>query len=240
MPQSEQRLDFVFPAPGSGLGDALVRMEAEYRADPRAAVRSQRFIRMLHGWIAKDLRGRLTKKAIRDGVQVIEEATIYGSHKPKDADVAVIHPTSGPLMYVGVRSQMSSVSKNVLTYYQDIVGEVMSLQERFPMTVYGYAYLHPLKAANEKIDHQRYARMYEAIAGRGQDVYREVRGRYDEFAYLVVDFHQHPEPALRDDLVLDAVPLERKDLRIASFVDRLVTTFSERHIWMDYFEPVGD
>ena len=98
---------------------------------------------------------------------------------------------------IGVRSQMSSVGKNVLNYYEGIVGECISLQDRFPMSTIGYAYLMPLRPImegreTEVIDHARFAKMYAAISGRSGQDYKNVRGIYDQFAYLVVDFDQHP------------------------------------------------
>jgi hypothetical protein len=229
------------------LEDVLRDMKAKYDEDPVNAVRGQGFIKMLHRYIADDLRSRLTDEARRQGVAVKEEAKLFGSHKPKDADVAVIHPDNGLLMSVGVRSQMTSVGNNVLEYYQGIIGECISLQDRFPMAVYGYAYLHPLlskkwgKVQGEKVlrdeypDHPRYSRMYSAIAGRDGAQYKDIRGVYDQFAYLVVDFDNMPLPAIRDEIVHGAVPLEERDMRIGTFVDRLVLTFKKRNIWLDYF-----
>jgi len=226
-------------------------MKAKYDTDPVNAVRGQGFIKMVHRYIADDLRARLTDEARRQGVEVKEEAKLFGSHKPKDADVAVIHPDNGVLMSIGVRSQMSSVGQNVLEYYQGIIGECISLQDRFPMAVYGYAYLHPVlskKSATRKVngvktkvivdehpDHPRYARMYSAIAGRDGTQYKDIRGIYDQFAYMVVDFDNAPLPSIRDDVVQGAVPLAERDMQISTFVDRLVATFKKRNIWLDYF-----
>ncbi|MGX1627065.1 hypothetical protein ACWIGL_03795 [Streptomyces albidoflavus] len=96
---------------------------------------------------------RLTDKARKEGVLVKEEPTIFGSHKPNNADVAVIHPSNGVLISIGVRSQMISVGNNVLGHYQGIIGECISLQDRFPMAVFGYAYLHPvLSKKSVKVD----------------------------------------------------------------------------------------
>ena len=125
--------------------NVLQRMKDIFERDPEAAVRSQEFIKTFHNFIAQDLDSFITPKARAAGVRVVEEAPVYGSYKSKNVDVAVIHPTNGPLILVGVRSQMSSVGKNVLTYYQDIVGEAISLQERFPMCTTGYAYVHPFE-----------------------------------------------------------------------------------------------
>jgi hypothetical protein len=107
-------------------------MHQLYKANPVAAVRGQGFIKELHRLLADELTDRLTPAAKRAGVRVVEEARLLGSHKPKDVDVAVIDKNNGPLVIVGVRSQMSSVGKNALNYYEGIVGECISLQDRFP------------------------------------------------------------------------------------------------------------
>lgn len=227
----------------------LVEMKKLFESDPSAAVRSQGFIKIFHAFIADDLRSFLTTKATsKAGVRVVEEAKIFGSFKSKDVDVAVVHPINGPLILAGVRSQMSSIRNNVLTYYQDIVGEAISLQERFPMTVTGYAYVHPhrvvplQKADGKRVkpetpDHARYARMYASIGMRDDRLYKQMTGAYDEFAYTVVDFQTNPI-AVRDDIVARAVP--DLDMSIRTFVPRLVSTFHKRNLWVeDIFEPPG-
>lgn len=228
--------DAMLPFSKPSLEDVLADMKAKYDADPVRAVRGQGFIKMLHKHVADGLRDRLSDSARRQGIEVKDEVRVFGSHKPKDVDVAVVHPDNGVLLSVGVRSQMASVRKNVLEYYQGIIGECISLQDRFPMAVYGYVYLHPLEtAAHEHPDHPRYARMYAAITGRDGKGYKDLRGIYDQFAYLVVDFDQAPLPGIRDDVVQQGVPVEKADLRIETFVDRLVETFQERNIWLDLF-----
>lgn len=226
--------------------EVLGAMKEIFERDPEAAVRSQEFIKTFHSFIAEDLRGFLTKKAKRAGVRVVEEAKVFGSFKSKDVDVAVIHPINGPLILIGVRSQMSSVGKNVLTYYQDIVGEAISLQERFPMCVTGYAYLHPyevkpwLKKSGkwtvaESPNHHRFARMYAGIGARDDRLYKHLTGEYDQFAYCVADFHSEPL-RVRDDIVARAV--DDLDMTMRTFVPRLVEAFHRRNLWvMDVFEP---
>ncbi|MFN5944966.1 MAG: hypothetical protein ACK5Q4_03645 [Phycisphaerae bacterium] len=219
------------------LDKALQEMHDLYAADSTKAVRGQGFIKTLHGYVAGQIKARLTGEARRAGVTVEEEATIFGSHKPKDVDVSVIHPKNGPLMIIGLRSQMSSVGKNALTYYQDIVGECISLQDRFPLAVIGYVYLHPLrsiKADHEDvvIDHARYAKMYNAISGRSGHDYKSLRGIYDQFAYMVVDFSKSP-PTIDDTIVKAAVP--QTDLSVRTFVDRMIQTYKDRNLFLDYF-----
>lgn len=230
------------------LHEVLAEMKEIFEHDPEVAVRGQGFIQMFHRFIADDLRAFLTPKGVRGGIQVVEEAKIFGSYKSKDVDVAVIHPTNGPLIMVGVRSQMSSVGKNALTYYQDIVGEAISLQERFPMCTTGYAYLHPYevkpwqkKNGNwvkaEKPSHARYARMYAAIGDRDDRLYKHQTGSYDHFAYCVADFHADPI-RVRDEVIEKAVP--NLDLSIRTFVPRLVETFNLRNLWVeDIFESAA-
>ena len=217
------------------LSRMLEEMHEIYAQEPDRSVRNQTFIKILHEELSTDLRDRLTKSALKRGTKVVKEANIYGSHKPKDVDVSVIDPNNGPLLMIGVRSQMSSVAKNALTYYEGIIGECISLQDRFPMAVIGYVYLMPLRPIKkgketESIDHSRYARMYDAIAGRTGQSYKEIRGIFDQFAYMVVDFNVTP-PTLCDSLLVNV----RNYLSITTFIDRMVQTFKQRHIFLDVF-----
>lgn len=220
------------------LPESLVEMGITYRKDPIKAVRNQSFIKILHAYLRDDLMARLTPEAIKRGIEVIPEARVLGSHKPKDVDLAVVDPHNGPLMMIGVRSQMSSVGKNVLNYYEGIVGECISLQDRFPMSTYGYVYLMPLKPIKEgreteSVSHARFAKMYAAITGRSESRdYKSIRGLYDHFAYMVVDFDADP-PVVRDDIVDAGV--KNTDLKVSTLVDRMISTFNERLLFLNVF-----
>ncbi|HLY31303.1 MAG TPA: hypothetical protein VKQ36_09755 [Ktedonobacterales bacterium] len=228
--------------PVIGLSDVLRQMGESYRTDPILAVRGQVFIQQLHRYVGSQLEARLTEFATRRRkIEVKYEAHILGSTKPKDVDIAVIDPENGPLVLIGIRSQMSSIGKNVLTYYEGIVGECISLQERFPMSTHGYIYLHPLTAIkegkeSEHIDHARYARMYAAVTGRTGSDYKNQRGIFDQFAYLVVDFEQSP-PQLHDEIVRSAAP--HLDMSIDTFVERIIATFNARTLFWDVFTRQG-
>ncbi len=54
-----------------------------------------------------------------------------------------------------------------------------------------------------------------------------IRGVYDEFAYMVVDFDADP-PALINDAYRIS---EDVDLSIATFVDRMVAKFNDRMLF---------
>ncbi|MEM8556717.1 MAG: hypothetical protein AAGG50_02630 [Bacteroidota bacterium] len=226
------------------LDAVLTAMGREYRADPDRAVRSQRFIKLLHRYIGTQLEQRLTDEAKARGICIRYEGTIMGSGKPKDVDIIVSDPDNGPLVLIGVRSQMSSIGKNVLTYWEGIKGEGASLQDRFPMSLHAYLYLHPLqsiKATREKesIDHRRYARMYAHITGRSGQQWYHIRNRFDEFAYMIVDYNASP-PILRDDIVEEAVSKEEADLSVTTFVDRIVQKYNKREIFWNVFGAGGD
>lgn len=213
-------------------------MGVDYRKDPNKAVRSQSFIKYLHGYLADQLDARLTAWARNSrGIWVQKEASIIGSAKPKDVDVAVIDPQNGPLMLVNVRSQMSSIGNNALNYYEMMLGEVTSLQERFPISTHGYVYLHPVKSVKagkelEVIDHERYARLYAAMTGRTGRDFKNLRGVLDQFAYMVVDFNANPA-SLEDELVAEAVP--GLDLKVDTFIERMIATFKSRLVFWDVF-----
>lgn len=217
--------------PKLDLAEALRLMAADYRLSPTKAVRSQSFIKILHRHLAEELESRLTPWARKSrSVYVKEEAKLLGVAKDKSVDVAVIDPQNGPLLIIGARSQMSSIGKNVPGYFEGVIGDAMALQERFPMSTHGYVYLHPLTVikatkTTEKLNHARYAAMYASITGRSGPSYRAVRGVFDQFAYMVVDFTTDPA-ALQDKIVEAAAPTI--DMSITTFVDRMIDTFKSR------------
>lgn len=220
------------------ISTVLNEMGELYRTDPNNAVRSQAFIKLLHTYVGSQLRSRLTDFAIKRGIAVVAEATILGSAKAKKTDIAVIDPENGPLVLIGVRSNMSSVDKNVRNYYEMMLGECISLQHRFPMSTHAYIYLHPLKSIKvglegEIIHHQSYAKMYASLTGREGRRYFDQTGLFDHFAYMIVDYEQDP-PRVRDDMVKEVVPF--LDMRIDTLVNRIVETFKKRLVYWDIFD----
>jgi hypothetical protein len=214
------------------LDECLRDMNQEFRANPEKAVRSQSFIRFLHNYLKEDLESRFSRLGQLRKVEASLEPKVMGSHRPKDMDVAVIDPVNGPLMLIGVRSQMSSIGNNTLGYIDGIIGEAESLQKRFPMSVHGYVYFMPKEVIkpgkeSEKVNHARYAGLLGTITGRSGVDYSETRGIYDHLAYMVVDFNAKPRIKLEDTLVAKALP--HVDLKVSTFIDRMVDTYKERH-----------
>ena len=155
------------PADMIELTNCLSTMKTIYLDDPVASVRGSNFIFPLHRYCINQLinainpdmnlqyiplsdmvcpRGNPHYPRVNieaNGLQLMQEATLFGSHKNKDADIVLSHYANGPQIIIGVRSQMSSVAKNLENYYEGIIGECISLHDRFPMATIGYVYLLP-------------------------------------------------------------------------------------------------
>ena len=200
------------------LTECLQQMKAIYLNDSVASVRSQAFINVLHDYCISELQGL----GFTDGTfQIRKETPIFGSHKQKDVDVAVIENFNGPQIIIGIRSQMSSVSKNILTYYEEIIGDCISLHDRFPMAVLCYVYLlpkHPIKKGSKKevINLDRAERLFERITDRGD--WRATKDKYEHFALLKVDFDTNPPQLLPTTPLLD----------IDTFFDKIIVTYNDR------------
>ena len=210
------------PADTQNLLSCLEKMKKIYLADPTVAVRGQGFINLLHDYCVDELASIGVPRG-----KIFKEATVFGSHKPKDVDVAVIDEVNGPFIVVGIRSQMSSVGKNILTYYEEIIGDCISLHDRFPMAVICYIYLLPTRPikpgkGDEAIDLDRAEKLFRLITDRGD--WRNTKDKYEHFAFLKVDFTQDP-PHL-----LDTIP----QLQISGFFDKIKDTYNERN----FFNPI--
>ena len=113
------------------------------------------------------------------------------------------------------------------------MGEAVSLQDRFPMTVFGYCYLLPFKPHDTgNLDVIRYSKIFGSMSSRSEATYKHERGRYDHFAFACVDFEPDP-PKLMEDLVAAGNP--KVDLALSNLSKRLIDTFNLRNPWLNYF-----
>lgn len=234
------------PADIEKLTACLARMKATYLADPTAAVRGQTFIYLLHDYCVEELSAAIGTERIQrinladmkmprgkphypaipidpEKYQLMREVTLFGSHKNKDEDIALTHFANGPQIAIGVRSQMSSVGKNLENYYEGIIGECISLHDRFPMATLGYVYLlpkNPIKPnLKEEIDLDRAEALFLKITGRND--WHDPNDRYEHFAFLKVDFSTDPPTILPSS----------SELSIESFFDKLVATYNNRNLF---------
>ena len=238
------------PADMTELTSCLANMKQIYLDDPVASVRGSNFIFPLHRYCINQLvniidpsmnlqyipldemvcpRGkphypRTTIQA--NGLQLMQEATLFGSHKNKDADIVLSQYANGPQIIIGVRSQMSSVAKNLENYYEGIIGECISLHDRFPMATIGYVYLLPTEpikpGLTEEVHLDKAEKLFEKITGRSD--WRDTHDKYEHFAFLKVDFTQDPPTLLPTKEVL----------QMETFFDKLIATHNDRNI----FNPI--
>ena len=235
------------PANLNKLHNCLKTMKQIYLSDPTISVRSSNFINPLHDYCVEELydavdssigiqiinkkdmvlpRGKTHYPRVEiepQKLQLMQEATLYGSHKNKDTDVVLSNFANGPQIIIGVRSQMSSVAKNIENYYEGIIGECISLHDRFPMAVIGYVYLLPTAPIKpertETVDLARAEQLYTKITGRSN--WRDAHDKYEHFAFLKVDFSKNlPE-------LLDTCDV----LQINTFFDKLLATYNERNVF---------
>ena len=234
------------PADIEKLTRVLASMKTTYLANPTAAVRGQTFIYQLHQYCVEELYraigpDKIQKIAITDmrlptgrphyptipidpaKYQLMQEVTLFGSHKNKDEDIALTHFANGPQIAIGVRSQMSSVGKNLENYYEGIIGECISLHDRFPMATLGYVYLlpkNPIKPGLvEEIDLDRAETLFKKITERTD--WHNPHDRYEHFAFVKVDFLTDP-PTI--------IPTT-EELNIESFFDKLIATHNDRNLF---------
>ncbi len=155
------------PIDPAQLSETLKAIKAVY--DPRTtSVRTGKVIEPLHEYCAFELR-RVTHRGRHLPIDFIHPAPaatsvqatklirgaaakppkrlrVLGAYMPKEVDVAIVPPNSGPLLAVSCKSQMSSIVKNTINRFEEYVGDATNLHTRFPMLVFGFLMLVPVVA----------------------------------------------------------------------------------------------
>lgn len=234
------------PADMNKLQQCLADMKQIYLSNPTTAVRGSSFIYQLHQYCVEELYEALDKSKVQridlsdmkkptgrphyptvaiepNKFQLMQEATLFGSHKNKDEDIVLTHFANGPQIAIGVRSQMSSVGKNIENYYEGIIGECISLHDRFPMATLGYVYLlpkNPIKPGlREEIDLDRAESLFMKITNR--ENWHDPNDRYEHFAFIKVDFSANPP------IIIPTC----SNLSIETFFDKLIATHNDRNLF---------
>src|SRR5438094_9574973 len=114
------------PINRSRLIEALRQAQTKYRSSP-TAVRTGGVIAPLHHYCAAELATRGLRaqflhpqpnpKAGRKRIRLL------GGYMPKEVDVCLTVPDSGPLLAISVKSQMSSIVKNTINRFEEYVGD---------------------------------------------------------------------------------------------------------------------
>lgn len=202
-----------------------------------ALIKSQRLILGIHEVVKKSLEQILAQSYSKYSIfppigQSKPELTICGAIKAKAQDVVILFdddlPTpekidsEGPLLgttdpvgkaqserslVIGVRSQLSSVSKNFDTLMERAFAETLNLRLRLPKLVMGEVYVLPIKEyddqamkqdrvslKNAQVDVDKFIKTFLAISGRdAQDYNSDIhKYKYERSALVIVDFGKYP------------------------------------------------
>ena len=130
---------------------------------------------------------------------------------------------------------MSSIDKNFINYYEGIIGDVISLHDKYHHLVIGEIYMLPketiIKDKNgkrriEPHDLEKKEELFKRITNRKSEVNRI--DKYEHLAFLAVDFLKDPPKVL--DIPRD------ETMRIEDFYDKMLDTYKKRNPFLDILE----
>ena len=177
---------------------------ALYQADRQKAVRGGGFIKKFHEYCERELQRaglppspiKVRRKA-RISFNLSRSVRILGGYVDKEVDVSLQSNTSGPLLGISVKSQMSSIASNMKNRFEEYVGDATNLHTRFPLLVFGFLMIVPYPvydasgtAKEEIIDSngnptdvaQRIKGMLQGVSGRDDSA--SLPGTYEAVALL--------------------------------------------------------
>lgn len=214
------------PIDNSELVTLLAKMKKIHQEGERQgyneAVRTQKFIRLLHNWAIKQLKKIGIKET--DKIEILTEAKVPGYFKVKNVDILVQHEMAGPLLVISVKSLMSSITNNFTNTYEGMIGDVIGLHGRYPYLIMCHLFLIPKEVLkrHETFPIQYYSRLLDKINGR-KDETNDIK-KYERIALLSVDFKKNPP-----EIVKDIPP--QPTLRIETFFDDIKLLYKDRMIW---------
>lgn len=224
-----------------------------------ALIRSQRIINLIHEVVKKEFkRCGVPRKMIHPPIgNSSPEIKIKGFLKSKNQDIAIIpierlvslantvSPEIEKILSVNIRSQLSSLSKNIDTLYERTFAEALNLHLSHPKQCLGEVYLIPTHEYDDKemlrnrvvfksvSKIEDYIRMFQAINNRrapNKDEYK-----YERVCLLIADFRQKRpklynsiEALKRDGLVPKNTNVSLENLTIGNFAEDLLAIYTER------------
>lgn len=224
-----------------------------------ALIRSQRIINYIHEFIKKEFErcGVPTQMIYPPIGSSSPEIKLKGFLKSKNQDIAII-PTEEivsvagtataeveKILSVNIRSQLSSLSKNIDTLYERTFAEALNLHLSYPKQCLGEVYLIPTHEYDDRTMVQNrimfksaskiedYIRMFQAINNRratNKDEYK-----YERVCLLIADFRQdNPklyssiEDLKRECLVPENSTDTLENLSIENFAEDLLSVYKDR------------
>lgn len=224
-----------------------------------ALIRSQKIINLIHEFVKNDfINCGISKNIIFPPVGCSKpEIKIKGFLKSKNQDVAVIPSNikisssntilleNEKILSVNIRSQLSSLAKNIDTLYERTFAEALNLHLSYPKQCLGEVYLIPTHEYDDKAMSgnrvvykkvskiEDYIRMFQAINNRkniNKDEYK-----YERICLLIVDFRQKSpklyetvEELKRDGLIPKNSDVTLENLTSDNFARDLLSVYESR------------
>lgn len=211
-----------------------------------ALIRSQKIINLIHEFVKNDfincgVSGRMIFPPVGSSNP---EVKIKGFLKSKNQDVVIVPAQNQvvlsntdsidneKILSVNIRSQLSSLSKNIDTLYERTFAEALNLHLNYPRQCLGEVYLIPTHEyddramLNNQIVYKKiskiedYIRMFQAINNRrdtDKDGYK-----YERVCLMIVDFRQK-NPKLyetTDDLINDGLISKDSDVSLENLTSK--------------------
>lgn len=225
-----------------------------------ALIRSQKLINYIHELIKEEfIRNGVDKNKIYPPSGATKpELKIRGFLKAKNQDISIVpnssliekisdyFPGVEKILTVNVRSQLSSLSKNIDTLYERTFAEALNLHLSYPEQCLGEVYLIPTHEyddramLNNRVEFKRtatkigdYIKMFQAINGRKsieKDAYK-----YERICLLIADFSKETpkvysslQALINDGLIPKNTEATLENLTIHGFVQTLLDIYSHR------------
>lgn len=224
-----------------------------------ALIRSQKLIKYLHEYIKQELINyKVNPEKIFPPPKLSRpELKLVGFLKAKDQDICVVpnvdltksrivdNPEIEKIISINVRSQLSSLKKNIDTLHERTFAEALNLHLKYPNQCLGEVYLIPTHEYDDKtmleskvtfkrvsnIEH--YVEIFQAISNR-VDV-KEDQFKYERACLLIVDFskddpklYSSTHQLIEDQLVPSNTKISLENLDIGSFVPDLLKIYDSR------------
>ena len=199
-----------------------------------ALIRSQRIIKLIHEYVKRSFVeiGVPETKIFPPLGKSRPETKLKGFLKSKNQDVTIIpnedqlaltnrtSPENEKIISVNIRSQLSSLGKNIDTLYERTFAEALNLHLNYPRQCLGEVYLIPTHEYDDKemlrnkvvyksaSRIEEYIKMFQAINNRTETSKDEFK--YERVWLLIADFRSE-QPKLyetMDDLIEDGLVAE--------------------------------
>jgi len=224
-----------------------------------ALIRSQKIINLIHEFVKNDF--------VNSGVPPYmifppvgkskPEIKIKGFLKSKNQDVTIVPDVrqiflsdtdsidNERMLSVNIRSQLSSLAKNIDTLYERTFAEALNLHLSYPRQCLGEVYLIPTHEYNDKTMLQNqvtfksvskienYIKMFQAINKRGSANKDEYK--YERICLLIADFRQENpklyesiEELKKDGLIHEESIVTLENLTYKNFASDLLAIYKDR------------